>query len=294
MSINLLSPQNFTDYELLDVGGHLKLERFGKHITIRPEPQAVWEAVWDRKEWERLAHVEFTAKSSSAGSWKRLKEMPDRWHIAYKFENGTSIKLRLALTSFKHLGVFPEQACNWTHIYDSLTKLKAEKPRFLNLFAYTGAASLAAAAAGATVTHCDSIKQVVTWANENMLLSNLSDIRWMIEDAQKFVKREIRRGNTYHGIILDPPAYGHGPNGESWKLEDDINEMVADVAKLLHPQKHFLILNTYSLGFSSLIVENLFNQHLSPKSKKQIGELYLPAKSGLKLPLGVWGRAEMG
>ncbi|MBX7181508.1 MAG: class I SAM-dependent methyltransferase [Bacteroidia bacterium] len=290
MTIQLISPQNFPDYELLDVGDFVKLERFGKYITIRPEPQAVWSPAWNRKEWEKLAHVEFVPKSSSTGVWKRFKEMPDRWNISYPFSETEHIKLRLALTGFKHVGVFPEQACNWNYIYQSIKAQKTDKPKFLNLFAYTGAASLAAASAGAQVTHCDSIKQVVTWANDNMKLSNLDGVRWMIEDAMKFVKREIRRGNLYNGIILDPPAYGHGPNGESWKLEENINEMVGDVCKLLDPSEHFLVLNTYSLGFSSVILENLFQNRMPAKANPEFGELFLQSKSGLKLPLGVWGR----
>ena len=290
MDIQFITPEKFHDYELLDIGDFLKLERFGKYITIRPEPQAVWTPIWSRKEWEKQAHVEFIPKSSSSGIWKRLKEMPDRWNISYELPDGQAFKLRLALTGFKHVGVFPEQACNWNYIYQNLKEFKTEKPKFLNLFAYTGAASMAAACAGAQVTHCDSIKQVVSWANDNMKLSNLDNIRWMVEDAMKFVQREIRRGNFYHGIILDPPAFGHGPNGESWKLEENINEMISDVAKLLDPQEHFVILNTYSLGFSSLILENLFHNRMPTKTQPEYGELYLPSKSGLKLPLGVWGR----
>lgn len=290
MEIQLITPENFQDYELLDVGDFLKLERFGKFITIRPEPQAVWSPAWEKHEWQRMAHVEFIPKSSSNGVWKRLKEMPDRWNIQYRFPDGNSFKLRLALTGFKHVGVFPEQACNWNYIYQEIKKLNDPKPKFLNLFAYTGASSLAASAAGAQVTHCDSIKQVVSWANENMKLSEFDHIRWMVEDAMKFVKREIRRGSRYNGIILDPPAFGHGPNGESWKLEENINELVDDVTKLLDPSEHFIVLNTYSLGFSSIILENLFHNRLPKRSQSEFGELYLQSKSGLKLPLGVWGR----
>ena len=165
-------------------------------------------------------------------------------------------------------------------------------PKVLNLFAYTGGASLAAKAAGADVTHVDSIKQVVTWANENSQLSKLNDIRWVVEDALKFVKRELKRGNKYHGIILDPPAFGHGPNGEKWKLEEQLNEMVSHVLELLHDDQHFLILNAYSLGLSSLILENLLIH--KAKDNLEIGELFLPATSGVKLPLGVFGRFAKG
>ena len=288
--MQLLTPTHWQDYELIDCGDFEKLERFGKYITIRPEPQAVWKKKYSYSEWEKQAHVKFVPKSSSSGEWKALKKMPDQWTISYPLGN-TEITLRLGLTSFKHVGVFPEQACNWDVIFDYLSPL--EKPKFLNLFAYTGGASVAARAAGADVTHVDSIKQVVTWANENMNKSNLDNIRWMVDDALKFVKKEQRRGNLYQGIILDPPAFGHGPNGEKWKLEDNILEMVDSVLQILDPKQHLLILNAYSLGFSALVPQNLLEPFATKhKSNLSIGELYLNAKSGVKLPLGVWGRLE--
>jgi len=289
-----LSPQHFADYELLDCGNFEKLERFGKYITIRPEPQAVWDKLWTQQEWEKRAHLKFTSTSSSAGKWLHLKDAPEQWRISYNLsyqKNSSFIGFRLGLTSFKHVGIFPEQASNWDFIYTHVQNMKAAgiaAPKVLNLFAYTGGASLAAKAAGADVTHVDSIKQVVTWANENSQLSNLKDIRWVVEDALKFVKRELKRGNKYHGIILDPPAFGHGPNGEKWKLEEQLNEMVQLVLQLLDDEKHFLILNAYSLGLSSLILENLLKQ--KAKQNLEIGELFLAATSGVKLPLGVFGR----
>jgi 23S rRNA (cytosine1962-C5)-methyltransferase len=293
--MQLLSPTHFTDYELIDCGNFEKLERFGKYITIRPEPQALWPKVFEEKEWEKLAHVKFVPRSSSSGDWKKLKQMPDQWEIRYALrpvENKKNeIVLRLGLTSFKHVGVFPEQSVNWDKIFSFLSE--KTKPKFLNLFAYTGGASLAARAAGADVTHVDSIKQVVTWANENMQKSGLDNIRWLVDDALKFVKKEIRRGNTYTGIILDPPAFGHGPNGEKWKLEDNIAEMMESVLQLLDPKEHLLILNAYSLGFSALVPENLLRPFATKnKSELNIGELYLPAKSGINLPLGVWGSVQ--
>src|ERR1700758_346299 len=277
--MQLLTPENWKDYELLDVGDFEKLERFGQYVTIRPEPQAVWSKTWSNADWEKQAHVKFIPRSSSAGDWKKLKQMPDQWKIGYEFKNQKSaIQFRLGLTSFKHVGVFPEQAVNWDTIVSFLSK--QNKPKFLNLFAYTGGASLAARAAGADVTHVDSIKQVVSWANENMQLSGLDNIRWMVDDALKFVKKEVRRGNTYNGIILDPPAYGHGPNGEKWKLEDNITEMIDEVLRLLNPDKHLLILNAYSLGFSSIIIENLLRSYgKEKKSELETGELFLTAKS---------------
>ncbi len=293
--MELLSPKNWKDYELIDCGDFEKLERFGKYITIRPEPQAVWPKIYPTTDWEKQATVKFIPKSSSQGDWKKLKQMPDQWEIKYKVKSQKSkedeLTFRLGLTAFKHVGVFPEQAVNWDVIYDYLSQLN--KPKFLNLFAYTGGASIAARAAGADVTHVDSIKQVVTWANENMQKSNLDNIRWMVDDALKFVKKEIRRGNKYNGIILDPPAFGHGPSGEKWKLEDNIAEMMDNVLELLDTEKHLLILNAYSLGFSALVPENLMSPFAKKhKSKLSVGELFLNAKSGVKLPLGVWGKLE--
>jgi 23S rRNA (cytosine1962-C5)-methyltransferase len=289
----LLTPGNFPDYELLDCGDFEKLERFGKYITIRPEPQAVWSKKLTNKDWDKQAHVRFVPKSSSAGNWQKLREMPDQWRIGYKLPS-SEIKLRLGLTSFKHVGVFPEQAVNWTFIHDQVKAIRSknvEQPRVLNLFAYTGASSLAAKAAGADITHLDSIKQVVTWAKENMELSNLDNVRWLVEDAMTYVRRELKRGKTYHGIILDPPAYGHGPNGESWKLEDMITEMMNSVAQLLDPEHSFMVLNTYSLGFSAMIINNLLKESFGKRAESaQWGEIYLDATSGVQLPLGVFGR----
>ncbi len=288
--MQLLTPLHWQDYELLDCGDFEKLERFGKYITIRPEPQAVWKKKYSYAEWEKQAHVKFIPKSSSSGDWKMLKKMPEQWTINYPLGD-TQITFRLGLTSFKHVGIFPEQACNWDVLYDYLSKL--QKPKFLNLFAYTGGASLAARAAGAEVTHVDSIKQVVNWANENMQKSNLDNIRWLIDDALKFTKKEQRRGNVYQGIILDPPAFGHGPNGEKWKLEDNILEMIESVLQILDTKQHLLILNAYSLGFSALVPQNLLAPFATKhQSDLQIGELFLKAKSGINLPLGVWGRLE--
>jgi len=282
----LLTPKNWTDYELIDSGNFEKLERFGKYITIRPEPQAIWKPALHEREWIKQAHVKFIQKSSAAGDWKKLKDMPDQWKIQYPLGE-KSITLRLGLTNFKHVGVFPEQAVNWNYIYDSLKSFKTPQPKFLNLFAYTGAASLAAKAAGADVVHVDSIKQVVSWASENMKYSNLDNIRWVVEDAMKFVQREVKRGNKYNGIILDPPSYGHGPNGEKWKLEENIMEMMEGVKQLLDPTENFLILNAYSLGFSALVIENFLK---SESKGLEVGELYLHSKSDQKLPLGVFGR----
>jgi 23S rRNA (cytosine1962-C5)-methyltransferase len=286
--MELITPLHWKNYELLDCGDFEKLERFGEFVTIRPEPQAVWPKVWSESEWKKLAHIKFIPKGSNSGEWQKMKKMPDQWVIPYKLPNEKEISFRLGLTSFKHVGIFPEQAANWDFIVKSIESMSVPKPKVLNLFAYTGGASLAASAAGAEVTHVDSIKQVVSWANENMQISSLTDIRWMVEDALKFAEREVRRGNKYNGIILDPPAFGHGPKGEKWKLEDNLAEMMKNVLQILDPKEHFLILNAYSLGLSALVIENLLKEFAG--KDLNIGELYLQAKSGVKLPLGVFGR----
>ncbi len=300
--IHLYSPDIWPDYELLDCGGYEKLERFGEFILIRPEPQAVWNKSLPESEWTRLHHIRFKGRSATSGEWiKKSSSLPDRWNVRYQ-KDTLHLKFRLALTSFKHVGVFPEQAVNWDFIYKTLTDSpsrsntpvkNAEPPKFLNLFAYTGIASLAAKAAGADVTHLDSIKQIINWASDNQELSGLTDIRWVLEDALKFVKREVKRGKLYQGIILDPPAYGNGPNGEKWKLEDQIGEIIAEVVQLLAPKKHFLILNTYSLGFSALILENLLQGVYRDQGTIEVGELYLKSKTNLKLPLGVLGKISL-
>lgn len=288
--ISLLTPAHWKDYELIDCGNFEKLERFGNIVLIRPEPQAVWSKQLPESEWQKRHDIRFKGRSATSGEWVRKNtKAPDRWHITYK-NTDIEIKFRLGLTSFKHVGIFPEQAVNWDYISETIKKFHTPQPKVLNLFAYTGGASLAAKAAGADITHVDSIKQVVTWANENQEISGLKDIRWVVEDALKFVKREIKRGRKYNGIILDPPAYGHGPNGEKWKLEDHILEMMNDVANLLDEEEHFMILNTYSLGFSSVIVENLIKDVIKSPSNLESGELYLQASAGSKLPLGVFGK----
>lgn len=286
--MNLFTAENWKDYELLDCGDLEKLERFGNIILRRPEPQALWQKQLSEQEWNKLADVKFIQKGSHAGEWKKNKPVSDKWQIAYKHQD-LAIKFNLSLTSFKHVGIFPEQALNWDFIYKTIKNIGTPQPKVLNLFAYTGGASLAAKAAGADITHVDSIKQVINWSRENMESSNLSDIRWVVEDALKFVKREVKRGKKYNGIILDPPAYGIGANGERWKLEDSINEILADISHLLDEQ-HFLVLNVYSLGLSPLILENLIKTNFKNPQNLDLGEVYLNAKSGIKLPLGILAR----
>jgi 23S rRNA (cytosine1962-C5)-methyltransferase len=194
------------------------------------------------------------------------------------------------MTSFKHIGLFPEQAVNWDYISDTLKSFPVKNPKVLNLFAYTGASSVAAKACGADVTHLDSVKQVVTWSKHNMESSGQDGIRWIVDDAMKFIRREVRRGNNYHGIILDPPAYGRGPDGEKWILEEQINEMLKLCAELLDPEHHFLILNMYSLSFSSMIAGNLVKSNFKEVNNAEHGELYLVDRFKKNLPLGIFFR----
>ncbi|MCR4859385.1 MAG: class I SAM-dependent methyltransferase [Bacteroidales bacterium] len=284
------------DYELLDSGNGEKLERFGSYVLARPEPKALWDKSLPETEWRRLSHTSFTpgagfgkAGKEDSGTWNRLKKMDDQWWIRYANPDGLRMDLRLGLTSFKHVGVFPEQAPNWDYIYRQtrwLADRLGRKPRVLNLFAYTGAASLAAKAAGADVTHLDSVRQVVTWARGNMESSSLDGNRWVVEDAMKFARREERRGNRYDGIILDPPAYGHGPDGEKWKLDECLFEMLCTVGRILAPQDAFLVLNLYSNGYSALLGETVVRQAMASGSI-QSGELALNDRFGKALPLSI-------
>lgn len=290
-----ITPNFLPEYELMDSGNFEKLERFGEFVLRRPEPQAIWEKTLTEADWQKLSHAVFERKSekdAEAGNWKYLKKMPDRWMV--KYQGAVQFKMRLACTSFKHVGIFPEQANNWEYISTKVQHLKSlgiEKPRILNLFAYTGGASLAACAAGAEVTHVDSVKQVITWSRENMESSGLDGIRWMVDDAFKFVQKDVRRNKTYHGILLDPPAYGRGPDGEKWQLEKQLNELLGMCANILEPQNAFVLLNLYSMGFSAIIANNLLLQHFK-NIKSEYGEFYLNDKWNKRLPLGIFARGE--
>ncbi|TGD81331.1 class I SAM-dependent methyltransferase [Hymenobacter wooponensis] len=287
-----LTTSPWADYELLDAGNFEKLERFGKHILARPEPQAIWDPHLTQSEWQR-AHATFTREKGSQerGQWKIKPNTPEQWVIGYERPDGLKLRFRLGLSSFKHVGLFPEQDPNWQFIYNQTRQRKAAQPRVLNLFAYTGAATLAARAAGADVTHLDSVKQVNFWARDNMEASNLDGVRWLVEDAMKYVRREVKRGSKYQGLILDPPAYGRGPNGEKWQLEDELNEMLKLCKELLDPQDHFFLINLYSLGFSALILDNLVSEIFpGMRQKREIGEIYLHDAGERKLPLGTFCR----
>ena len=265
---------------------------------MRPEPKALWPKSLSEAEWRRMAHTEFKpgagfgkAGKEDSGTWNMLHKMQEQWTIAYP---AVGFKLRLGLTSFKHVGVFPEQAPNWDFIYKSVRELaasQAEAPKVLNLFAYTGGASLAACKGGAQVTHLDSVRQVVTWARGNMELSGLDGIRWIIEDALKFARREARRGNLYQGLILDPPAYGHGPDGERWKLDECLYELLAQCAAILAPERSFMVLNLYSNGYSAVLADTLVRRAFGTKfASLDYGELVLRDRAGKALPLSVFSR----
>lgn len=307
------------DYELVDSGDGEKLERFGNYYMIRPEPKALWGKTMPAGEWERMAHTRFRpgagfakAGKEDSGTWERLKRTDDQWYIKYHgAQKGLDFSLRLGLTSFKHVGVFPEQSSNWEYIYRETSKLVENarknpsasgvaadgRPKVLNLFAYTGGASLAAKAAGADVTHLDSVRQVVTWAHGNQDASRLDGIRWVVEDAMKFVKREAKRGNVYQGIILDPPAYGHGTDGEKWKLDECLFEMMKTVNTILAPENSFLVLNLYSNGFSPVLGETVVREAFGLQEpgttaglagyELESGELALRDRFGKVLPLSI-------
>jgi 23S rRNA (cytosine1962-C5)-methyltransferase len=292
--IHTITPAVLPEYQLIDSGEFEKLERFGNWVLRRPEPQAVWSKSMSEQEWQKLSHATFTRKNSESrdaesGNWSVKRGMPDRWHVRYK-NDGLNFKMRLALTSFKHVGLFPEQANNWDFIAKKIKEFKGgERPKVLNLFAYTGGASVAACQAGADVTHVDSVKQVVTWSRENMEESGLNGIRWVVEDAFKFVQRELKRGRKYDGIILDPPAYGRGPDGEKWVLEKQINDLLYMCSQLLS-ENGFFVINLYSLGFSTLITQNLIDQHFPERKDVESGEIYLEDQFKKKLPLGTYLR----
>ena len=236
-----------------------------------------------------MAHARYVAQSSTSGNWENYKPIKAPWQITYHSQD-FNIKFNLKFTAFKHLGVFPEQAANWDYLYKFLKSCTGEQPKVLNLFAYTGGASLAARKAGADVIHLDSIRQVVNWSHENMESSNMKDIRWVVEDAFKFVQREAKRERKYNAIIMDPPSYGLGPKGERWILEDHLNEMMKNTLSLLDPDRHCFIINTYSLNLSSLVLKNIIENQIKTVHKPEFGELYLESREKHVLPLGSYFR----
>lgn len=294
--MQILFPTYWKDYELIDSGQFEKLERFGQYTLIRPEPQAIWQPAMSREEWLRKAHAVFSREQKDKyrfsddvnGGWKKLKQMPDNWNVNYQYQD-LNLDLRLGLTSFGHVGIFPEQAENWNFIYNTLKEFKVEKPRVLNLFAYTGAASMVATSAGAVVTHCDASRPGLNWANQNMQLNKLEGIRWVYEDALKFIRRESKRGNKYNGVIMDPPPYGRGPEGEKWTLQEKLDELVGLASTILEPESGFYILSMYAAGLPSMVGLNVVKTHFQGVDM-QWGEFALKAYNSRNLPMGTFVR----
>jgi len=268
--------ESWPDYQLLDAGNGKKLERWGQLITIRPDLQADFKPGWPFAEWQTLAAWEFEEQSSTQGRWKKLKaDAPEHWLIAYQ-----NLNFGLKLTKFKHVGLFPEQQANWRFIKEQVSAGK----KVLNLFAYTGAASLVACEAGADVVHVDSVKQMLGWANENRERSHLSDIHWVLEDALKFALREVKRGKHYDGIIMDPPAWGLGVKGEKWKLEHQLSGLMATAYELMNPGA-FLILNTYSPKIELADLAKSAELYFQA-NQLEIKQLWMQSKTGKELFCG--------
>ncbi len=275
---------NWSDYELLDCSDGERLERWGKIILIRPDPQIIWKPAKTHPGWAQ-AHARYHRSTTGGGSWQVLRELPPDWEIAYD-----PLRFRVKTMGFKHTGLFPEQAVNWDYLRDKITRA-ARPVRALNLFAYTGGATMAMLAVGAQVVHVDSAKGMVAWAKENQQLSALQEapVRYMVDDCIKFVQREIRRGNRYDILVMDPPSYGRGPSGEIWKLEEQIDSFLALCLALLSEQPLLVLLNSYTTGLSPAVMEYLLKIGLQAKRGGRVwsDELGLPVtQTGGILPCG--------
>ncbi|MBR6328328.1 MAG: class I SAM-dependent methyltransferase [Lachnospiraceae bacterium] len=301
---------NWKDYEVIDTSDGEKLERWGEYILVRPDPQVIWSTGHDEKRWKKK-NGHYHRSSKGGGEWEFFN-LPEEWEIKYPLANGVvsrELTFHLKPFAFKHTGVFPEQAVNWdwtssiikAGINSGRRELASKdssegKPfRVLNLFAYTGGATISAAAAGAAVTHVDAAKGMVAWAKENAASSGLSDapIRWLVDDCTKFVEREIRRGNTYDGIIMDPPSYGRGPKGEIWKIEESIWPFVQLAARLLSEDASFFLINSYTTGLQPAVLTYMLESAVRSArgGKVESSEIGLPVSSnGLVLPCGASGR----
>ncbi len=288
--------ENFNQYEVIDVGCGEKVERWGKYILTRPDPLAFFnhDISSDKKKSNAIYH----RSRSGGGSWEFI-DLPEVWSISYSLGNIATLNFNLKPFSFKHTGLFPEQSANWDWFSEIISNsLKSgEKKEFsvLNLFAYTGGATLAALSSGASVVHVDSSKGMVTWAKENASLSKLSDkpVRWIVDDAIKFVEREIRRGHRYDGIIMDPPSYGRGPDGEVWKLEENVYDLICSASKLLDENSKFFLLNSYTTGLSKSTLEYMVSLSIGKKlgGKVVADELGFKVKNtGLLFPQGASAR----
>ena len=282
---------NFNDYELIDADNGERLERWGDIILIRPDPQVIWNEGHRDKRWND-AHAVYHRSNSGGGYWETLKKVPDVWSINYK-----DLTFRLKPMGFKHTGLFPEQAVNWS-LANNLIKESGREISVLNLFAYTGGATVACAAAGAEVCHVDASKGMVTWAKENLQTSGLGDrkVRFIVDDVVKFVEREIRRGNKYDAIIMDPPSYGRGPKGEVWQIEEKLYGLVELCTKVLSDEPLFFLINSYTTGLSPIILEHILDATVAKKAKGGKiygGEIGIPtSRDGKVLPCGIFGRWE--
>lgn len=280
------------DYEVLDSSQGEKLERWGDYVLVRPDPQVLWDTPKTHTGWKKK-NAHYHRSSMGGGEWEFF-DLPKQWEISYK-----DLNFNLQPFSFKHTGLFPEQAANWDWFGDIIRSLKQQEPdreiKILNLFAYTGGATVAAAKAGASVTHVDASKGMVTWAKENAVLSGLGDapIRYIVDDCVKFVEREIRRGNTYDAVIMDPPSYGRGPKGEIWKIEESIHSFVKLCTQVLTKKPIFFLINSYTTGLQPAVLAYLLGVELSSKfgGTVKADEIGLPVSSnGLVLPCGASGR----
>ena len=279
------------DYEVIDTCSGEKCERWGDYILVRPDPQVIWDTGHHNPAWKKK-NGHYHRSNEGGGEWE-FRNLPEEWSITYR-----DLTFNLKPFSFKHTGLFPEQAVNWDWCSQKIKEATREKGRqlkVLNLFAYTGGATISAAAAGAAVTHVDASKGMVTWAKENALSSGLSSapIRWLVDDCVKFVEREIRRGNTYDGIIMDPPSYGRGPKGEIWKIEESIYPFIQLTAKLLSKDSVFFLINSYTTGLQPAVLSYMINTAIVPQfgGRVEAEEIGLPVtESGLILPCGASGR----
>ncbi len=281
---------SWKDYEVIDASDGEKLERWGSYLLVRPDPQVIWSTPKEHKGWKKPnAHYHRSAKGG--GEWEFF-DLPEEWSINYKSDRTFHLKP----FSFKHTGLFPEQAANWDWFSSIIKEESAKRPvKVLNLFAYTGGATVSAAAAGAAVTHVDASKGMVTWAKENAASSGLAEapIRWLVDDCQKFAEREIRRGNKYDAIILDPPSYGRGPKGEIWKIEESIYPFLQTLSNLLSDEPLFVLLNSYTTGLQPAVLNYMLSSILVPRfgGRVEADEVGLPVtESGLILPCGAAGR----
>ncbi len=278
---------NWKDYEVIDTSGGEKLERWGKYTLLRPDPQVIWDTPKKNPAWKKL-NAHYHRSSKGGGDWEFF-DLPQKWQIQYR-----ELTFNLQPFHFKHTGLFPEQAVNWDWFGDKI-KNAGRPVKVLNLFAYTGGATLAAAQAGANVTHVDASKGMVTWAKENAQASGLEDapIRWLVDDCVKFVEREIRRGNKYDGIIMDPPSYGRGPKGEIWKIEEKIFPFIELCTQILSDDPLFFLVNSYTTGLQPAVLRYMINTAIVPVfgGSVEAEEIGLPVKdNGLVLPCGASGR----